>query len=102
MLAPPMALIGCFLLFLVRVSSVESVMGVAAAGGTFSMLLTGTLYLQVGQHHRVALHRNTPHRTAQPGVYRELIHQEIEMDDVQSPPPNHVTLSDHLDSLITT
>lgn len=27
--------------------SVESVMGVAAAGGTFSILLTGTLYLQV-------------------------------------------------------
>lgn len=64
MLAPPMALIGCFLLFLVRVSSVESVMGVAAAGGTFSMLLTGTLYLQVGQHQRVALHQNTPHSTA--------------------------------------
>lgn len=48
-------------------------MGVAAAGGTFSMLLTGTLYLQVGQHQRVALHQNTPHRTAQPGVYRELM-----------------------------
>ena len=31
----------------VCVSSVESVMGVAAAGGTFSILLTGTLYLQV-------------------------------------------------------
>ncbi|XP_029971621.1 erythroferrone [Salarias fasciatus] len=30
--------------------SVESVMGVAAAGGTFSILLTGTLYLQVGEY----------------------------------------------------
>ncbi|XP_005946446.2 erythroferrone [Haplochromis burtoni] len=30
--------------------SVESVMGVAAAGGTFSMLLTGTLYLQAGEY----------------------------------------------------
>ncbi|XP_022622104.1 erythroferrone-like [Seriola dumerili] len=30
--------------------SVESVMGVAAAGGTFSILLTGTLYLQAGEY----------------------------------------------------
>ncbi|XP_051250365.1 erythroferrone [Dicentrarchus labrax] len=30
--------------------SVESVMGVAAAGGTFSILLTGTLYLQTGEY----------------------------------------------------
>ncbi|XP_071755034.1 adipolin [Centroberyx gerrardi] len=30
--------------------SVESVMGVAAEGGTFSILLTGTLYLQVGEY----------------------------------------------------
>lgn len=30
--------------------SVESVMGVAAAGGTFSVLLTGTLYLQAGEY----------------------------------------------------
>ncbi|XP_068197635.1 erythroferrone [Antennarius striatus] len=29
--------------------SIESVMGVAAAGGTFSILLTGTLYLQAGE-----------------------------------------------------
>lgn len=33
--------------FLLCFSSVESVMGAAAAGGTFSILLTGTLYLQV-------------------------------------------------------
>uniref|UniRef100_A0A3B4WWS8 Erythroferrone-like n=1 Tax=Seriola lalandi dorsalis TaxID=1841481 RepID=A0A3B4WWS8_SERLL len=31
-------------------NSVESVMGVAAAGGTFSILLTGTLYLQAGEY----------------------------------------------------
>ncbi|KAM9322887.1 erythroferrone [Pholidichthys leucotaenia] len=30
--------------------SVESVTGVAAAGGTFSMLVTGTLYLQAGEY----------------------------------------------------
>lgn len=30
--------------------SVESVMGVAAAGGTFSILVTGTLYLQAGEY----------------------------------------------------
>ncbi|XP_008303078.1 protein FAM132B [Stegastes partitus] len=30
--------------------SVESVTGVAAAGGTFSILLTGTLYLQAGEY----------------------------------------------------
>uniref|UniRef100_A0AAQ5YEQ2 Adipolin n=1 Tax=Amphiprion ocellaris TaxID=80972 RepID=A0AAQ5YEQ2_AMPOC len=30
--------------------SVESVMAVAAAGGTFSILLTGTLYLQAGEY----------------------------------------------------
>ncbi|XP_029931020.1 erythroferrone [Myripristis murdjan] len=30
--------------------SVESVMGVAAEGGTFSILLTGTLYLQAGEY----------------------------------------------------
>ncbi|XP_035988894.1 erythroferrone isoform X3 [Fundulus heteroclitus] len=30
--------------------SVESVMGAAAAGGTFSILLTGTLYLQAGEY----------------------------------------------------
>ncbi|XP_040911752.1 erythroferrone isoform X2 [Toxotes jaculatrix] len=30
--------------------SVESVMGVVAAGGTFSILLTGTLYLQTGEY----------------------------------------------------
>lgn len=30
--------------------SVESVMGVAVAGGTFSLLLTGTLYLQAGEY----------------------------------------------------
>ncbi|XP_038575108.1 erythroferrone [Micropterus salmoides] len=30
--------------------SVESVMGVAAAGGTFSILLTGTLFLQAGEY----------------------------------------------------
>ncbi|XP_076600585.1 erythroferrone [Chaetodon auriga] len=30
--------------------SIESVMGVAAAGGTFSILLTGTLYLQAGEY----------------------------------------------------
>ncbi|KAM6920842.1 erythroferrone isoform 2-T2 [Lycodopsis pacificus] len=30
--------------------SVESVMGVAAAGGTFSILLTGTLYLQAAEY----------------------------------------------------
>uniref|UniRef100_A0A3Q2PRD8 Erythroferrone-like n=1 Tax=Fundulus heteroclitus TaxID=8078 RepID=A0A3Q2PRD8_FUNHE len=31
-------------------NSVESVMGAAAAGGTFSILLTGTLYLQAGEY----------------------------------------------------
>ncbi|XP_017260897.1 erythroferrone [Kryptolebias marmoratus] len=30
--------------------SVESVTGAAAAGGTFTILLTGTLYLQVGEY----------------------------------------------------
>ncbi|MEQ2301089.1 hypothetical protein AMECASPLE_032396 [Ameca splendens] len=30
--------------------SVESVMGAAASGGTFSILLTGTLYLQAGEY----------------------------------------------------
>ncbi|MEQ2175278.1 hypothetical protein GOODEAATRI_016516, partial [Goodea atripinnis] len=35
---------------LLSISSVESVMGAAAAGGTFSILLTGTLYLQAGEY----------------------------------------------------
>ncbi|XP_074543976.1 erythroferrone [Halichoeres trimaculatus] len=39
--------------------SVESVMGVAAAGGTFSILLTGTLYLQAGEYVSVFLDNGT-------------------------------------------
>ncbi|KAK5860496.1 hypothetical protein PBY51_021968 [Eleginops maclovinus] len=39
--------------------SVESVMGVAAAGGTFSILLTGTLYLQAGEYVSVFLDNAT-------------------------------------------
>ncbi|KAI3374327.1 hypothetical protein L3Q82_005956 [Scortum barcoo] len=39
--------------------SVESVMGVAAAGGTFSILLTGTLYLQAGEYVSVFVDNGT-------------------------------------------
>ncbi|XP_034003903.1 erythroferrone [Trematomus bernacchii] len=39
--------------------SVESVMGVAAGGGTFSILLTGTLYLQAGEYVSVFLDNAT-------------------------------------------
>ncbi|KAF3857605.1 hypothetical protein F7725_010806 [Dissostichus mawsoni] len=39
--------------------SVESVMGVAAGGGTFSVLLTGTLYLQAGEYVSVFLDNAT-------------------------------------------
>ncbi|XP_026169569.1 erythroferrone [Mastacembelus armatus] len=39
--------------------SVESVTGVAAAGGTFSILLTGTLYLQSGEYVSVFVDNGT-------------------------------------------
>ncbi|XP_041658994.1 erythroferrone [Cheilinus undulatus] len=39
--------------------SIESVMGVAAAGGTFSILVTGTLYLQVGEYVSVFVDNGT-------------------------------------------
>ncbi|XP_028988025.1 erythroferrone [Betta splendens] len=39
--------------------SVESVMGAAAAGGTFSILLTGTLYLQAGEYVSVFVDNGT-------------------------------------------
>lgn len=39
--------------------SVESVMGVTAAGGTFSILLTGTLYLQAGEYVSVYVDNGT-------------------------------------------
>ncbi|XP_068605372.1 erythroferrone [Brachionichthys hirsutus] len=39
--------------------SIESVMGVAAAGGTFSILLTGTLYLQAGEYVSVFVDNGT-------------------------------------------
>nr|XP_046265366.1 erythroferrone [Scatophagus argus] len=39
--------------------SIESVVGVAAAGGTFSILLTGTLYLQAGEYVSVFLDNAT-------------------------------------------
>ncbi|XP_047446520.1 erythroferrone [Mugil cephalus] len=39
--------------------SVESVVGVAAAGGTFSILLTGTLYLQAGEYVSVFVDNGT-------------------------------------------
>lgn len=39
--------------------SVASVMGVAAAGGTFSILLTGTLYLQTGEYVSVFVDNGT-------------------------------------------